>query len=212
MMYGLARASYGFDTDHVEQTKLLLEHGCLEENIYREPELLKNDQRPIMEEMFGKLKAGDTVVVTSLDRIARYQSELFSLFHRFEEMDVTLISLTEDVRTTDPVHITDFVDALSEFAKVTKRHNRQTGLRRAHSLGLSGGRPCVLEPELLEPYASAFLSKEMGAAEIAEELGVSRPTFYKYWRQYEEQYIRGDHRNLAEFKPRTLPIDSKKLL
>ena len=72
MIYGYARVSTAGQKDGNSleaQERALREEGAIE--IYKESFTGTKKDRPILNELLTKLKAGDTLVVTKLDRMAR---------------------------------------------------------------------------------------------------------------------------------------------
>jgi DNA invertase Pin-like site-specific DNA recombinase len=76
MIYGYARvSSIGQTLD--AQLEQLRAAGC--EKIYREKATAKHNDRRELQRMLKALEAGDTVIVTRLDRLARSQRDLLNM-------------------------------------------------------------------------------------------------------------------------------------
>ena len=79
MIYGYIRVStikQANDGNSLEnQENLLLENGVLKENIYKDIYTGTKADRPSFNELINKMKQGDTLVVTKLDRFARSMIE-----------------------------------------------------------------------------------------------------------------------------------------
>ncbi|WP_407263962.1 recombinase family protein [Klebsiella quasipneumoniae] len=76
MRYGYARTST--KEQNPERQRVALQEEGLRGAI-RRPMLRKNAERPQLQLMMSKLRAGDTVVVKSVDRLARNTKDLLAL-------------------------------------------------------------------------------------------------------------------------------------
>ena len=67
--------------------------GCKE--IYSEKLSGRSIKKPKLEELLGKLREGDLVMVYSLDRLGRTSKELINLLSDFKEREIQFKSLQE---------------------------------------------------------------------------------------------------------------------
>jgi len=120
------------------------------------------------------LRAGDTLLVRRLDRIAGSEKMAIETINELHERGVNLRSLTEpDIDTTTPMGRALFgiVAVFAQLRVDTIRDNTRRGLAHARAQGRVGGRPTVMTPERT---AAAVRMREQGdsVAHIARVLGV----------------------------------------
>lgn len=100
MKYGYARVST-LHQDLEAQLQALEKEGC--DEIYSEKFTGTKTDRPKFQELLNKLQAGDTLVVTKLDRFARTTKEgietVKELFERGVKVHVLNMGLVEDTPT-----------------------------------------------------------------------------------------------------------------
>jgi DNA invertase Pin-like site-specific DNA recombinase len=70
--------------------------------------------------------------------------------------------------------------ALSEFERSLIQERTKAGLTAARARGRVGGRPKKLSNRKQEIVKDMYLSKKFTIQAICEELGISKPTLYKY--------------------------------
>jgi DNA invertase Pin-like site-specific DNA recombinase len=157
--------------------------GC--EIIFKEKMSGKNKSRPQLEKMIDQLRNGDVVVVWKLDRLGRSLKDLIELVSSFREKGVEFVSLKDgiDTGTATGRFTFNIFASLAEFEREIIRERTMAGLEAARSRGRKGGRPAGLSKEALAKAKSAKILYESGektVPEIANSLGVSRATCYRY--------------------------------
>lgn len=120
------------------------------------------------------LRAGDTLLVRRLDRIAGSEKMAIETINELAERGVNIKSLTEpDIDTTTPMGRALFgiVAVFAQLRVDTIRDNTRRGLAHARAQGRVGGRPTVMTAERT---AAAVRMREQGdsVAHIARVLGV----------------------------------------
>ncbi|GEA79714.1 recombinase family protein [Cellulomonas uda] len=120
------------------------------------------------------LRAGDTLLVRRLDRIAGSEKMAIETINELHERGVNIKSLTEpDIDTTTPMGRALFgiVAVFAQLRVDTIRDSTRRGLAHARAQGRVGGRPSVMTPERT---AAAARMHEQGQsiAHIARVLGV----------------------------------------
>jgi DNA invertase Pin-like site-specific DNA recombinase len=70
--------------------------------------------------------------------------------------------------------------ALAEFERNLIRERTQAGLRAARRAGRTGGRPAKLTEADLDVAATLLANPDITVAEVAERVGVSPATLYRY--------------------------------
>jgi len=120
------------------------------------------------------LRAGDTLVIRRLDRIAGSEVMAIETIADLHDRGVQLKSLTEpDIDTTTPMGraLFGFVAVLAQLRVDTIRENTRRGLEHARQQGRFGGRPSVMTPERIDA-AVRLRSAGKSHAHIAHVLGV----------------------------------------
>lgn len=106
--------------------------------------------RPQWRECMKYMRAGDTLKVRRLDRLAGSERILIDVLTDLAEREVNIVSLTEpEIDTTSPMGRALFgiVAVFAQLRVDTIRENTQRGLEFARSQGRVGGRPSVMTPE-----------------------------------------------------------------
>src|SRR5919206_4316257 len=144
MDIGYARVSTGEQTLDL-QLDALAKAGC--GKVYRETASGAKAERPVLEEVLGYLRPGDTLVVWRLDRLGRSLQHLIDVVAALAERGIGFKSLTEQIDTTTPGGklIFHVFGALAEFERDLIRERTQAGLAAARARGRNGGRPALLD-------------------------------------------------------------------
>ena len=122
------------------------------------------------------LRAGDTLLVYRLDRIAGTTSSVIQVVGDLGERGINLRSLTEpEIDTTSSMGEALFgiVAVFAQLRVDTIRQNTIDGLAHARAQGRVGGRPTVMTPER-EDAARRLRAAGTSLDAIARLLGVGR--------------------------------------
>lgn len=120
------------------------------------------------------LRAGDTLLVCRLDRIAGSEKMAIETINELHERGANIKSLTEpDIDTTTPMGRSLFGIAavLGQLRVGTIRASTRRGLAYARTQGRVGGRPSVMTPERTS-VAVRMRDQGQSIAHIARVLGV----------------------------------------
>jgi len=146
----------------------------------------KDTARPKLEEMLGYVRLGDTVVVHSMDRLARNLDDLRRIVQdltgrwvRVEFVHEQLSFTGED--TPMATLLLSVMGAFAEFERALIRERQREGIEIAKRNGVYRGRKRSLDPERIAELRRRALS---GAprSQLARDFGVSRETVYQYLR------------------------------
>lgn len=180
MLIGYARVSTS-DQNPDLQLDALRQAGC--EKIFSESKSTRSHARAELTRALAYARAGDTLVVWKLDRLDRTLSQLILLLDQLGERAVAFKSLTEPVDTTTPAGrvLFQIVGAFAEFERSIVRERTMAGLAAARRNGKILGRPRSLDPAKLKIAAAMLRDPAIPVREVAEQLGVSRSTLYRYF-------------------------------
>ena len=136
--------------------------------------------RPAWADALGTLKAGDQLVIWSLDRIACSRRELIDQLHRLGEAGVDFLSLRDRIDTTDEAsHL--FYDVISQFRQFDEQmlHERRiiAGARKGPRKAI-GRPPLISEAQWQEIKRLMSVDSPISPAQAAKLLGVSRQAIH----------------------------------
>jgi len=178
MLLGYARVSTE-DQDLALQRAALQEAGC--QRLYAEKVSGATRARPQLERMLDQLRAGDVVVVSRLDRLARSTRDLLEIAERLKESGAGLRSLAEPwADTTSPAGrmvLTVFA-GIAEFERATILERTRSGRVAARTRGVRFGRPSKLSSEQMA-LARRLVDEGRPVCAVAKILKVHRTTIYR---------------------------------
>ncbi len=177
--YGYARVST-LDQDPALQVDALEAAGC--ERILIDKASGKLARRPQLELLRETVLPGDTVMVWRLDRLGRSMPHLLEVVGELGQRGVAFCSLTEAIDTTTAggrllFHV---MGALAEFEHQLIVERTYAGLAAARARGRTGGRRRVMSDDQVRVARQMHDSGEYSTQAIADTLGVSRRSVYRY--------------------------------
>ena len=176
MKYGYARVS-SRDQDLSIQEAALKAAGC--EFIRAEKVSgTKREGRAELDLLLQFVRAGDELVVTRIDRLARSIGDLQDIVRALQAKGVTLAGHGAAHRHQRRPPASAFFDMLGVFAEFEtnlRRERQLEGIARAKAAGVYKGRKKSVPVEQVKQLKAAG----RGATEIAEELEVSRQSVYR---------------------------------
>lgn len=160
--------------------------GIKADKIFLEKVSGKDANRPQLNELLNYIRDGDTLVVHSLDRLARNLDDLRRLVKTLTAKDVKVRFLKENLIFTgedSPMSnlLLSVMGAFAEFERALIRERQLEGIALAKKRGAYKGRKRCLTSEQVEAMKQRVGNGEK-KSQIAQDLGVSRETLYQYLR------------------------------
>lgn len=180
MRVGYARVST-VDQNSDLQLDALRRAGC--EKIYTERASGARADRPELARVLNDvLRAGDTLVIWKLDRLARSLKTLIATAEDLERRGVGLVSLTESIDTTTPGGVLVFhvFGAIAQFERALICERTAAGLAEARRRGRKGGRPAALKEADVVAARALMRDGTLPVRAVAKRMGVSVATLYRH--------------------------------
>ncbi|GGD25352.1 recombinase family protein [Nocardioides daphniae] len=181
MLIGYARCSTD-QQDLTAQREALVGLGVSLKRIYVDHGLTgANRARPGLREALAACRAGDTLVVTKLDRLARSLPDARDIVDELTARDVKL-SIGGSVHDpTDPVGrlLFNVLGMVAEFEADLIRLRTREGIKVAKAKGRLRGKKPKLNPKQEAHLVKLHEAGEHTTAELGELFGVARSTVYR---------------------------------
>ena len=166
--------------------------GLQLDEVYTDHASGKDTSRPQLQAALKHLRKGDTLVVSSMDRLARNLDDLRRLVDELTSRGVSVRFIKENMTFTSEENpmsklMLSVMGAFAEFERSLIRERQREGIAVAKTTGKYKGR----KPALKASRVAELLSrdKENGhknRAALARDFGISRETLYQYLRANEE--------------------------
>ena len=144
----------------------------------------KDAQRPQLESLLAFVRQGDTVVVHSMDRLARNLDDLRRVVQGLTRRGVRIEFLKENLVFTgedSPMAnlMLSVMGAFAEFERALIRERQREGIALAKRRGAYRGRKRSLNDEQIAEMKRRIEAGEP-KAKVARDFGISRETLYQY--------------------------------
>ena len=168
------------EQNEARQLKMAEEQNA--EKVFVDKASGKDTNRAAFKEMMAFVRAGDTVVVESISRIARNTRDLLSIVSELTEKGVEFVSLKENIDTTTPqgrFMLTVF-GALAELERENILERQREGIEIAKSEGKYKGRkPIDYDEAQMKALCKKWRAGEITATAAMKKLGLKPNTFYR---------------------------------
>lgn len=181
MKIGYARVSTA-QQDLTAQINGLVALGVEADNIYSDPGLTGgNRERPQLEAAMKAARAGDTLVVTKLDRLARSIRDAHDIADELAAKGVVLAIGNSAYDPNDPFGKLMFstLAMIAEFERDLIRMRTREGMQVAKAKGRLRGKAPKLPPNQEKRLVELWRTGEHTTAELAADFGVARSTVYR---------------------------------
>ena len=186
--YGYARVSTA-GQDLQTQIETLTQQGCKQENIYAEKFTgTKTKQRKELQRLLDKLKTGDELIVTKLDRLGRKTADIIKLIDELLKQGIVVNVLNMGRLDNSPSGklMTTVVLAFAEFERdmIVQRTTEGKAYARKHNKNFKEGRP---RRKITDRYRKVYDYKQTHTYKETELMsGLSRSTIQRIVKQIEE--------------------------
>lgn len=158
------------------------------ERVYTDKMSGKSQERPELHRMIDFVREGDSLTVESISRFARNTRDLLDLTATLDAKGVQFISKKESIDTNTPAgkFMLAVFGALAELERENILERQAEGIAIAKAEGRMKGRP----KKAVDTFEAVYLAVKEGklsATKAAKQLGLSRSTWYRRAREYEEE-------------------------
>lgn len=188
--YGYVRVSTR--EQHTDrQVKAIREFGVAGSNIFIDKQSGKDFERPRYKGLMRRLKKGDTLVVSSIDRLGRNYGEVreqWRILTLIKGVDIVVLDMPLlDTRSGSGdltgKFIADMVLQILAYVSEIERENiknrQREGIESAKRRGVVFGRPRKRLPENFEDIVHQWKSQKISLGEALEKTGMPRTSFYR---------------------------------
>lgn len=194
-IYGYIRVS-SKDQNEARQSIALKEFGVPYACIYTDKQSGKDFERPAYKALMRKLKAGDLLVVKSIDRLGRNYNEILEQWRVITKeiradvvvLNMPLLDTRRQNHDLTGIFIADLVLQILSYVAQTERESikqRQAeGIAAAKAKGVRFGRKALELPDNFEEVCAEYRAGALTVRSAAQKLDMSTTTFY---RKYEER-------------------------
>jgi DNA invertase Pin-like site-specific DNA recombinase len=160
--------------------------GTQVDRIFTDKASGKDVHREQLDEMMQFIRAGDTVVVHSMDRLARNLDDLRRIVQSLTKRGVCIEFVKEHLSFTgedSPMAnlMLSVMGAFAEFERALIRERQREGIALAKQRGVYRGRKRTLSDADIAALKSRVAAGEK-KAQVARDFGISRETLYQYLR------------------------------
>lgn len=181
MRFGYARVST-HDQHHDLQLDALAQAGC--ERIFTDScsGSTACADRPELQQLRARLRAGDVIVIWKLDRLGRNLRDLITFVSDLEGDGIEFISLTEQMDTTTMMGrlVFQIFGALAEYERSLISERTKAGLASARARGRKGGRGRKFGDAQVRRAAELMRAGQLTVDEICATMRIGRTTLYRY--------------------------------
>jgi DNA invertase Pin-like site-specific DNA recombinase len=158
------------------------------DKVFTDKASAKDTNRPQLQAALNHVRAGDTLIVHTMDRLARNVEDMLRLVREMNDRGVSVQFIKENMsftaRNEDPRSTLMFtmLSAFAQFERALIKERQREGIALAKAKGnVYKGRKPALSPEktaLLRQKVAQGAKKSA----LAKEFGISRETLYQYIR------------------------------
>ena len=187
------------DQNPDRQVAAMLDIGISEKNIFIDKISGKDFNRTEYLKLIKKLKAGDLLVIKSIDRLGRNYTEILEEWRKItKEIEVDIQVIDMPLLDTNIQHdnltgifVADLVLQILAYVAETERafikQRQAEGIALAKEKGVHFGAEKIELPHDFKDVYNLWKSGEVSVREGAKRLGISKSTFYRRCKEFEEE-------------------------
>lgn len=171
-------------TSEQSTARQLQDTGVNFDAVYEEKASAGSTKRPELQACLNHLRAGDTLHVHSIDRLARNLMDLQRIVDDLNARGITVRFHKEGLAFTGQNdHIgklmLQMMGAFAEFERAIIRERQREGIEKAKQKGVYKGRKPNLNATQVEELKKRYLAGGQTRTALATEFGISRQTLYR---------------------------------
>jgi DNA invertase Pin-like site-specific DNA recombinase len=156
------------------------------DRIYTDQASGKDTERPQLQSLLAYAREGDTIIVHSMDRLARNVDDLRRLVQKQTKRGIRMQFVKENLTFTDEESpmanlMLSVLGAVAQFERDLIRERQREGIALAKLRGAYRVRKKALPEEKVAALRQRAAAGEK-KARLAREFGISRETLYQYLR------------------------------
>lgn len=194
MIYAYARVS-AKDQNLQRQLTAFDEFGIEKRHIFSEKKSGKDFQRIEYRRLLQKLKSGDLLVITSIDRLGRNYNQIIEEWNKIVNeigadilvLDMPLLDTRERSDTLVGKFISNIVLQVLSFVAENERENiklrQMEGIRVAKEKGVRFGRPSIVYSKEFLSVANGYIDKRIKLKNALQILNINQSNFYYHIRK-----------------------------
>lgn len=190
-LYGYVRVSSREQCEDRQMLALRAFH-VPQEHIFMDKLSGKDFNRPQYKRLLRRLRAGDVLVVASIDRLGRNYAEIQNQWRVITKekhtdivvLDMPLLDTRKSTNDLMGTFVADMVLQVLSYVAETERENirrrQKEGIAAAKMRGVRFGRPRKQVPMEFEMLYEEWTGGKVTSREAARRLGVSQDTFLRW--------------------------------
>lgn len=197
-VYYYARVSTG-EQNLDRQIEAFKELGAKDKYIICDKASGKDIDRPNYQMLRNSLlRSGDTLVVKSLDRLSRRKADIKNELEYYKgigvrvkimDLPTTMVDIDGQEWIVEMVNniIIEVLSSIAEQERKTTKQRQKEGIEAAHKKGKHLGRPKVTFPDTWQENYDIWRSGQITATEAMSRMGLTRSSFYKLVKIYQNK-------------------------
>ena len=187
--YGYVRVSTR-EQNEARQLNALAPYEIPQKNLFIEKKSGKDFERPVYKRLKKRLRAGDLLLIKSIDRLGRNYDEILEEWRYITKvlgadifvLDLPLLDTRSRSRDLTGTFISDLVLQILSYVAQTERENirqrQREGIEAAKRQGIKFGRPAFPLPDNFDEIHKAWRGKRLTLKQAANACGMPEGTFY----------------------------------
>lgn len=167
------------EQNEARQKESLAKYGI--DRWYLDKVSAKDTNRPQLQAMLDYAREGDTIYIHDFSRLARSTADLLQLVQQLQDKGIHLVSVKESIDTNTPTGrlMLTMIAAINQFERENLLERQREGIAIAKKQGKYKGRKQIIIKDFAEKYELYKNRQIRSKAELAKQLGISRPTLDK---------------------------------